>query len=74
MLAWLMNVVTSVRIVVTRVLPERWPKPREGAWKGPRLLFTLHELPQVLIVFVNKVLMDPKKGHGFVFGKQQLSR
>ena len=35
----------------------------------------MHERPQVLIVFVNKVLMDPKKGHGFVFGKQQqLSR
>lgn len=25
----------------------------------------------VLIVFVNKVLMDPKKGYGFTFGELQ---
>eukprot|EP00955_Chlamydomonas_euryale_P017899 190732-Chlamydomonas_euryale.AAC.6 len=25
---------------------------------------------QVLIVFVNKLLMDPRSGHGFVFGEQ----
>ena len=27
----------------------------------------------VLIVFVNKLLMDPKKGYAFTFGKQAAS-
>lgn len=31
----------------------------------------LNVLTSVLIVFVNKVLMDPKVGYGFVFGKSK---
>lgn len=36
-LAWLMNVVTSVRIIVAHSLPGAGVAPIEGPWEGPRL-------------------------------------